>query len=255
VAQLVSPGGPGPSGVLTVADLLSRNAPLPVKILGSQTAPPVSVGSLLRREGLDDAPVASRRAALRGGAIAAGTLLAAGSVYGAVLLADHSVPEQTPLAGPDPRPALLDTPAAPAATAPVVPVDRAAATTGGLDAGTGAPTTWSDVAFPRPAATSTTDTGSRTPIGMRSPAAPEAPAAPAPSPRVDTRAAPAATSGASDGTSDQQPTAEEAAHTGSTASRPTTTGSSISTPERAGGLLDTVLGAVTGTGHGLLGLG
>ncbi|OLS97666.1 hypothetical protein BJF90_42490 [Pseudonocardia sp. CNS-004] len=94
--------------MITVADLLSRNAPAPLRE-GDPDTDGISVGALLRREGRapraadrpvqprprqqqapsdDDDGRPDRRVLVRRGAIAAGTLLAAGSVVGATLFTD-----------------------------------------------------------------------------------------------------------------------------------------------------------------------
>lgn len=104
-----------PTGVVTVADLLSRYAPSPVAAPESVTVP-VSVGSLLRREGRAphalDRPLEPRASQVRAdsddgyeddgeprrgtgmrvrrAAIAAGVLVAAGSVFGAAVVDDAS---------------------------------------------------------------------------------------------------------------------------------------------------------------------
>src|SRR5918998_2694790 len=106
VAQILSgDGSDAPATeVITVADLLSRHAPVPVQRQEPDTGG-ISVGAPLRREGRaphshrlqlrpqqqtpsSDEGGASRRVLVRRGAIAAGTLLAAGSVLGAAMLAD-----------------------------------------------------------------------------------------------------------------------------------------------------------------------
>src|SRR5687768_1923812 len=99
VAQIRFEGGSDAPAteVITVADLLSRNAPAPVREVDPDTGG-ISVGALLRREGRAPRPAdrprqarpqqeqdpagADRRILVRRGAIAAGTLLAAGSVLG-----------------------------------------------------------------------------------------------------------------------------------------------------------------------------
>jgi hypothetical protein len=148
VAQLVSRRGPRPLDVLTVADLLSRNAPVPAKILYSEPAPAVSVDSLLRREGLagKDAEAPSNGLARRG-AIVAGTLVAAGSVFGIAVATDVSLIAPAPTESSLPEPAVPVDSSTFASGAGVL-IDRAAATPGELDAGTAASVSWSEVAFP-----------------------------------------------------------------------------------------------------------
>jgi hypothetical protein len=174
VAQIVSRGGPrtASAGVVTVADLLSRNAPVPVRIPVDDTRPGVTVGSLLRREGraphavdrpvqprphqqADESAVASptgKRVLARRGAVAAGTLLVAGSVFGAAALTDASSNGgQDGVTGPYPGQGRLDAAgdlaAGPAARQPTTVIDPTAVS-GALDAGTAAPQSWIPVAFP-----------------------------------------------------------------------------------------------------------
>jgi hypothetical protein len=184
VAQFAAPAGPrsSTSGVLTVAELLKRNAPAPGRILGSETAPPLSVGSLLRREGraphaldrpvlprtsrveesgefVDDRPTETiaKRVVVRRGAIAAGTLLAAGSVFGAAVVTDTSLHQQDAAAGTHPGQGILDGTGTAGPTIPGVALSPTAGT-GGLDAATGAPVSWIPVAFPSALAGSTDGT-------------------------------------------------------------------------------------------------
>ena len=192
MAQFAYPGWLRPSAaVLTVADLLSRNAPVPVEVLGNRTTPPLSVGSLLRREGRAphalDRPVRTRapRAYAHGdttlipriirpnvtgvvvkrGAIAAGALLAAGSIFGVTSLTDASaVGDQEPLTGPYAGQGGLDAGASTGSTPGVV--ISPAADTGGLDAGATAPSSWVPVAFPGALAG-----GTAPPAAQESPAA------------------------------------------------------------------------------------
>jgi hypothetical protein len=172
-----------PAGVVTVADLLSRNAAVTTKLpVVTETATTgVSVGSLLRREGraphtvdrpvqprghqqidppkaaapaaaaADPAPTAKKTAVKRG-AVAAGALLAVGSVVGAAVLSevaptgteaqgattDNSYPGQGRLSSSQPEAPVL------AASGVVDP----AAAGDVLDAGTAPPTSWTPVAFP-----------------------------------------------------------------------------------------------------------
>jgi hypothetical protein len=157
--------------VITVADLLSRNAHVPVREAEPDTSG-ISVGALLRREGriphaadrplqprprrqaTDDKSGAGRRALVRRGAIAAGTLLAAGSVVGAAILTDVA-PTANQGADADgaeddspyPGQGLLD-PEDPAGTQPgTVSIDQAAASDP-LDPGAPASSDWVPVAFP-----------------------------------------------------------------------------------------------------------
>ena len=158
--------------VITVADLLSRNAPAPVREVEPDTGG-ISVGALLRREGraphadrplqlrphqpqpradAEDGP--DRRVLVRRGAIAAGTLLAAGSVLGAALLTDVApTANQNPAAGgteddgPYAGQGLLDPEAPVAAPQDSVVIDQAAARDP-LDPGAPAPSDWVPVAFP-----------------------------------------------------------------------------------------------------------
>lgn len=162
--------------VITVADLLSRNAPTPFREVEPDVEPDtdgISVGALLRREGRAphgaDRPLPSRprqqaaredeggtdrRVLVRRGAIAAGTLLAAGSVLGAALITDVTpTANQTPAPGgaedegPYPGQGLLD-PEGPVAAPPdSVVIDQAAARDP-LDPGSAAPSDWVPVAFP-----------------------------------------------------------------------------------------------------------
>ena len=162
------PIGAGAIDATTMTVLLSRNAP-------SSDLPTVSVGSLLRREGRAphavDRPVrprASQQAELPAAAavpsprmrrrtvVVAGTLLAAGSVVGAVGLADYSSSDSaagragTSPVGPHPGRGLLDATDAPA-PAPVRPELGAVASPSAppaLDAGQAPPTSWTPIAFP-----------------------------------------------------------------------------------------------------------
>lgn len=170
--------------VITVADLLSRNAPAPLRE-GDPDTDGISVGALLRREGhapraaarpaqprprqqeasSDDDGRPDRRVLVRRGAIAAGTLLAAGSVLGATLFTDV-VPtvNQAPTPGGEddggayPGQGLLDPEGPVDAPADPVVIDQAAATDP-LDPGTAAPTDWVPVAFPGALAGSNTGSG------------------------------------------------------------------------------------------------
>ena len=176
-----------PAGVVTVADLLSRNAAVTTKLpVVTETATTgVSVGSLLRREGRAphtvDRPVQPRghqqidppkadapsvaaaaavadpastakKTAVKRGAVAAGALLAVGSVVGAAVLSEVA-PTGTEAQGATtnnsyPGQGRLN------ASQPEAPVLSAsgvvdsAAAGDVLDAGTAPPTSWTPVAFP-----------------------------------------------------------------------------------------------------------
>jgi hypothetical protein len=159
------------AGVVTVADLLNRNAPVPVAFDDEEDAGRgISVGSLLRREGRaphaidrpihprahqqsDDAgdkPATDRSAHVRRGAIAAGTLLAAGSVFGAAVLAEVAPATGTqdpPTNGTYPGQGLLDPDNPLVPPAGTVQLDQAASVNA-LDPGAAAPTAWVPIAFP-----------------------------------------------------------------------------------------------------------
>jgi hypothetical protein len=143
VAQIASRGEPGP--VVTVAELMRRCAPA-ADPTDDEGADPIPVAALLRREGHSAAglPVVqapatgdllsnlpARHPILRRGTIAAGALLAAGSVFGltAALMAPVTPPNSSGVypdeGGPGGDPS-----------------------SAGLDAGHGAPTRWLPVAFP-----------------------------------------------------------------------------------------------------------
>ncbi|MFC4948024.1 hypothetical protein [Pseudonocardia sp. GCM10023141] len=235
MAQMVSNGRPRsvPAGVVTVADLLNRNAPAPARPRPpapprNPPAPPrnsaVSVDSLLRREGLDTQPVpaaapparsrakesgpvkeksprargsvveAGGRHVVRASAVAVGTLLAAGSVFGTAVVTDtaHSTNDAAANGtqpGSYPGAGRLDAPAA-AVAAPQAPVvDQA--TPGPLDAGIAPPKSWTPVAFPNAAG------------GASRAATPAAPAAPN-TPAADAQIPAPPTDQASDGGRDQQ---------------------------------------------------
>jgi hypothetical protein len=189
-----------PTGVVTVADLLTRYAPDPLVEAEPATAP-VSVGSLLRREGRaphaqdrplaprsrtasedvdDDGPRRGSGAFVRRSAIAAGTLLAAGSVFGATVVMDSSstgAADGGQESGGYAGEGRLDLPQGQDRAIPTV-VDTAAQTDA-LDAGDDLPMSWLDVAFPRssgdaaaapgtfrapPAGTPSTDAPAATPV-------------------------------------------------------------------------------------------
>src|SRR5690349_15480716 len=102
VAQMASHAGPGSAmaGVLTVADLLNRCAPARAQRADERDdrTAVISVSSLLRREGrapeADTATTNDRQAGtgrvVRRSVIAAGTLLAVGSVFGAAVITDSA---------------------------------------------------------------------------------------------------------------------------------------------------------------------
>lgn len=183
MAQMVSRGGPDPvtTGVLTVAELLNRNAPAAAKPK-TDDASGVTVGSLLRREGrtqkierpekpgkeaagkkaadkkaketTNPHAAAHRRVLVRRGAIAAGALLAASSVVGGVVLTNNTASptptsKQDPLADPGyPGEGRLDPSSDPAPTAPAAVVDTGPAQGNSLDPGIAPPKEWTPVAFP-----------------------------------------------------------------------------------------------------------
>lgn len=184
MAQMGSRGGsrPVPAGLVTVADLLDRNAPAPAR--EGSTADDgtsfVTVGSLLNREGRTtravrpaaEAAAAKRAAAavpagdtdraafVRRGAVAAGALLAAGSVFGAAALTDTTLSGPLASGGDNyPGQGRLD---APGAFPPAAAVIGDTATTNALDAGTGAPTAWVPIAFPSAATAAPDGTGTGT---------------------------------------------------------------------------------------------
>jgi hypothetical protein len=142
VAQIVSRSKAG--SVVTVAELMRRCAP--ALEMDDDGAAPIPVAALLRREGRGsaglptaDAPAVgeilstlpARQPLLRRGAIAAGALLAAGSVFG--LTAAMNAPVTPPTSsGTYPDQADPSAPASPSV----------------LDAGQAAPSTWLPVAFP-----------------------------------------------------------------------------------------------------------
>ncbi|MDN5929675.1 MAG: hypothetical protein L0I24_01175, partial [Pseudonocardia sp.] len=193
MAQMVTRVGSStaPTGVVTVAELLTRYAPDPM-IEAEPSTVPVSVGSLLRREGRaphaqarplaprsrsasasasasDDAdePRRGSGALVRRSVIAAGTLLAAGSVLGATVVMDSSstgaVDDQRASGGYAGE-GRLDLPSTPDGAVPTV-VDTAAQTDR-LDAGDAPSMSWLDVAFPNTSGTPGGGTG--TPSGSSS---------------------------------------------------------------------------------------
>jgi hypothetical protein len=130
--------------VVTVAELMRRCAPAPE--VDDDGAAPIPVSALLRREGrsatglpLVDAPAVgeilstlpARQPLLRRGAIAAGALLAAGSVFG--LTAAMNAPVAPPTSS---------------GTFPDQGEPSGPGSSGVLDAGQAAPSTWLPVAFP-----------------------------------------------------------------------------------------------------------
>ncbi|MHA6785283.1 hypothetical protein ACVGOW_30455 [Pseudonocardia saturnea] len=169
-------------GVVTVADLLTRYAPDPLVAAEPATAP-VSVGSLLRREGRaphaqdrplaprsrsasDDEPRRGSGALVRRSVIAAGTLLAAGSVFGATVVMDSSstgAVGDRQASGGYAGEGRLDLPSTPDGAVPTV-VDTAAQTDR-LDAGGAPPMSWLDVAFPTAGGTPGSGGGTGAPSG------------------------------------------------------------------------------------------
>lgn len=169
MAQMVSRGGPNPvmAGVVTVADLLSRAAAAPKQRPVPRTSGSVvSVNSLLRREGRAAeadavATVPQRqvkavsrpevRGLARGSAVAVGTLLAAGSVFGTAVVTDAGhVTSKDAFGSGYPGEGRLDAgnnAAAPAQSPLAAPIDNGV-THPALDAGHGAPTSWVPIAFP-----------------------------------------------------------------------------------------------------------
>jgi len=145
VAQIVSQVEPR---AVTVAELLRRCAP--ASGLDHEDAEPIPVSALLQREGrwtdaasrIPDRPRApeasdeptGRRLLVRRGAIAAGALLAASSVFG-LTTAMHGTGEHPTVGGTYPGEGALDGVAA---------EDPSPA----LDGGSAAPTSWMPVAFP-----------------------------------------------------------------------------------------------------------
>src|SRR4051794_1197637 len=140
VAQMVSRGRPDP--VVTVAELMRRCASAPES---DDYADPIPVAALLRREGrsAEGLPVPTpavgevlsalpvRHPIMRRGKIAAGALLAAGSVFGLTALNVPATPPSSSGVYPDQG---LLFPTSPSGAA--------------LDAGNAAPTSWLPVAFP-----------------------------------------------------------------------------------------------------------
>ena len=130
--------------VVTVAELMRRCTPAPE--VDDDGAAPIPVAALLRREGRSAAglpavqapavgevlsTLPTRQPVLRRGAIAAGALLAAGSVFGLT--------------------AAMNAPFTPPTSSGVFPNQGApggSASPGVLDAGEAAPSTWFPVAFP-----------------------------------------------------------------------------------------------------------
>jgi hypothetical protein len=254
VAQLASHRGSRASDALTVADLLNRNAPVPDSILEAERSPPVSVDSLLRREGrsadepevtdpavtdpavtdLAAAPSgeqAVRRILVRTAVITAGTLLTVGSAFGAAVLAEtFLLAPPAPAAVPDVAQTVPDD----SATAPSTLIDRAAAGEG-PDAGTPGPTSWTQVAFP------TAAVENRAPVTKA--AAPARAATAAPTAKRESRsAAPKASAAPTSAASKPAATQPAARDSSSSGSTPTT--------KNNGGLL----GTAVDTTKGILGL-
>jgi hypothetical protein len=169
VAQIVSRSKAGP--VVTVAELMRRCAPAPE--FDDDGAAPIPVAALLRREGRSSAGLPAvhapavgdilanlpaRQPLLRRGAIAAGALLAAGSVFG--LTAAMNAPVTPPTSSgtfPD-----QGDPSGPAS--PTV-----------LDAGQAAPSTWLPVAFPTLFPEANASAAPQAPVQRAAAAAPAAP--------------------------------------------------------------------------------
>jgi hypothetical protein len=142
VAQIVSSGGK-PAPVVTVAELMRRCTPAPE--LGDDGAP-IPVAALLRREGRSAtglpavqppavgevlSTLPARQPLLRRGAMAAGALLAAGSVFGLTSAMNAPV-----------------TPPTSSGTFPDQAEPGGSGSPAVLDAGQAAPSTWLPVAFP-----------------------------------------------------------------------------------------------------------
>ncbi len=192
MAQMVSRGGthPAKAGFLTVADLLNRTTTVPVRPSDSGTGPAVSASSMLsgearpsyaalqrghRVDGRPAKPVKPGRA-LRRSAIAAGALLAVGSVFGAASLTD------TPSSGTgDPGVdtgagmGLLDLPSLAPASQPVTVIGPAAVTSA-LDPGIAPSTQWMPVGLlsapPAPSRAAANTPGTTSPAAPRQPAGP-----------------------------------------------------------------------------------
>lgn len=164
MAQTVSRGGthPAQTAVVTVADLLNRNAPVPLRRTDDDANRFVanrfvSVSSLLRREGRSPRstpqpwPCSPKPArSYRNSAIAAGALLAVGSAFGmAALTASPSSETEEPRVDAYPGQVGLDLSGRAPAAQPVTVIDSAAVTAR-LDPATAAPTSWITVGFPSP---------------------------------------------------------------------------------------------------------
>lgn len=149
-----------PTGVVTVAELLSRYAPVPVD--PEPVTVPVSVGSLLRREGRaphaadrplqprdrqEDEPRRGVRVVVRRGAVAAGALLAAGAVFGAAVVDDASGRSDGTRGAQTGDPGQGGPEAAATAAGAVPTVVDQAAQSDQLDAGVDAPSSWMSTAF------------------------------------------------------------------------------------------------------------
>ena len=168
--------------MVTVAELLGRAAAVPrgsaCTPAVSDHEPGVSVDALLRREGratpAQDRPAHphARRSAIPDGgspgrtrrtAVAASTLLAAGSVVGVSLSSNTTeYAELGNTAQPVDTPPVGQSPPAPAGGQNLVPGQQspvlgAAASTGGLAAGSGPSADWTAVAFPPTAGSSAAD--------------------------------------------------------------------------------------------------
>ncbi|MFC4942796.1 hypothetical protein [Pseudonocardia sp. GCM10023141] len=170
------------AGVVTVADLLNRNRQVQARPVAEGDATTVvSVNSLLRREGLvpeqagtateqDGTARAGSGRVVRRGAVVAGTLLAAGSVFGAAVITDsaHNTADNA-FDGSYPGQGRLDGSAPQGALAGGVLNQNTL--NHALDPGAAAPKSWVPVAFPSalggvPAAGAQGDAGtSATPNG------------------------------------------------------------------------------------------
>ncbi|MHA6792790.1 hypothetical protein ACVGVM_04600 [Pseudonocardia bannensis] len=177
MAPIVHRGGTASTGIVTVAELLTRNIPAQrtapdEERTGPTTGTYISVGSLLRREGRAphaiDRPVQPRASQLaeeaaaaeatsgrsvpaRRAAIAAGTLLAAGSVLTAAVLTDaasNSSDAREALDGTYPGRGVLDAAPGGSASLPGLGAVSTLAGAPGLDSGIAAPASWMAVAFP-----------------------------------------------------------------------------------------------------------
>lgn len=181
------------TGAVTVADLLSRYAPAAPPAARVDLEPPtvpVSVDSLLRREGriphavapavgydVDDVEDAPEARTGRGGilirrsAIAAGALLAVGALFGAAVVDDVSArSDGTRTQGDLPGQTRLDGTPVTAGTLPTLV--GPAAQSDALDAGVDGSSSWMTTAFPSDAPAPAAVEGPGSSVAPRSPAAP-----------------------------------------------------------------------------------